>query len=229
MRCRSRTRRDADHEEAHEHADVSERVDHEALGFAIPRDDDPGDRRADQTSGVRNQRGQRHCVRQIFLAADELDQVRVAHRQLDCNEDAHQHGQRDDVPWREDARHCQRSQRDRLQHLEDLRREHHAMQIPAVGPQAGERREQQNGNAPGETEHAEKRGRAGQAVEQPALRDRLHPVADERKRLARCEERKVAVTESAQNPHVKESPYCEKSANSNLPRRMSRDTITGSR
>ena len=55
----------------------------EARRFAVTGDHDACDRGTDETAAIADQRRHRDGVREVFLAADELDQIRVAHRKLD--------------------------------------------------------------------------------------------------------------------------------------------------
>jgi hypothetical protein len=63
---------------------------------------------------------------------------------------------------------------------------------------AAESGQEENWDLAGESEKAEQNRRLGQPLDEPELRSRLHPRANERDKLAREEELKVAVLEGAE-------------------------------
>ena len=88
-------------------------------------------------------------------------------------------------------------------HLDILRAEQDVAAIDAVGDDAADQREQQNGDLAEEAIETEKEGRAGEGEDQPALSDDLHPGADGGGAGANPEEAKIAVMESLKDaaPH----------------------------
>ena len=88
---------------------------------------------------------------------------------------------------------CQRSQHKRQDHGGYLGRDHHAMTVVAVGNGSADGRQQKHGDLRRESDRAEQNGRTCQAVDQPGLRDTLHPGPDEGNELAAEKQPKIAV------------------------------------
>jgi len=86
---------------------------------------------------------------------------------------------------------------ERENHGGGLRADNHAMAIPTVGRHAAYWREQEYGYLSGEADYAEKQRGARKAINQPGLRDILHPGADERDELSAEEKLEVAMAKRA--------------------------------
>jgi hypothetical protein len=67
------------------------------------------------------------------------------------------------------------------------------MAIPTIGGQPADGGEQEYGNLPREAHDAEKERRSRQAINEPSLRNVLHPGADERNHLPAEEKLEVAM------------------------------------
>ena len=83
----------------------------------------------------------------------------------------------------------------RGRHLHVLRDQQQLLAIVAIGDDAAEQREQQDGQLAEEVVQAEVEGRLGQVEDEPALRDLLHPGADGRRECAEPEDPEVTVGE----------------------------------
>jgi len=79
-----------------------------------------------------------------------------------------------------------------------LWRDEHALPVHAVRDDAAERRQEEDRHLAGEPDEPEQRGGSGQPVDQPRLRDHLHPGADERDELPGEEEAVVSMREGAE-------------------------------
>ena len=90
------------------------------------------------------------------------------------------------------------AKRERLQERQHLRHDEHAMPIPAIDVDAGERREKQRGDLAEEADQAEQKSGIGQPVDEPAGGDPRDPRADERNALTEKEEPVVAASEGAE-------------------------------
>ena len=67
------------------------------------------------------------------------------------------------------------------------------MTVISVTNITAERSQEEDGDLAGKSENAEQGRRMGHLVDEPELRGRLHPCANERNQLTRKEELKVAV------------------------------------
>jgi hypothetical protein len=85
-----------------------------------------------------------------------------------------------------------------LQQRESLSRHKKPAAGPAVGQQAAEQAERQHGRLSDKPDQAEQEWGAGEAVDQPALGEALHPRAAQRESLAGEEEAEITVTERAE-------------------------------
>ena len=82
---------------------------------------------------------------------------------------------------------------ERRRHLHVLRCEQQPPAVVAIGDDAAEQREQQDGQLAEEVVEAEVEGRLGQVEDEPALRHLLHPGADRRGERAEPEDPEVPV------------------------------------
>jgi hypothetical protein len=60
----------------------------------------------------------------------------------------------------------------------------HALAIGAIGSDAADGRDQENGDLAGEANRAQEQSRSGQTVDEPGLCNGLHPGADKRDELS---------------------------------------------
>ena len=98
-----------------------------------------------------------------------------------------------------DSRHGKNSEGQGLDHGNDLRNDQYAMAIPAVCIDAGNRREEEDGDLAGKTDYAQKKCRIGKTVDEPAHGDLLHPCPDERNALTAEEEPVISMVQSPEN------------------------------
>src|ERR1039458_10682168 len=75
---------------------------------------------------------------------------------------------------------------------------HQSLAIDAVGGDASERRNEEDGNLAGKADASQQQGRFRHAVDEPGLGYGLHPGADERDKLSAEEELKIAVAQGTQ-------------------------------
>ena len=168
--------------------DVADRVDQEAPALAHRRDHDAGDGGSRDARAVDHRRVQRDRVEQVLAAADHLDHERLPRRDVERVRDAEQRSQDEEMPHLDGAgeRDCREDEREN--HHGGLRADEDAPPIRAIRHDAAERRQQKDRNLARESDQAEKRRGAREPVDQPRLRDGLHPGADEGDELAREEE-----------------------------------------
>ena len=73
------------------------------------------------------------------------------------------------------------------------------MAVVSIGKGPAEGRKQKNRKLSCESDESEQDGRAGQPIDEPRLRDRLHPGAGERDELAAEEEPVIPVPQRPEN------------------------------
>ena len=178
------------HEEAGQHGDVADGVREEAPPLADDGDEDAGHRRADHARAVEHRGVEGDGVHQI-VALDHLDDEGLPRRHVEGVDDAEERGQDDDVPLVDAPGQRERRQDERQDHRARLRDDDDAAAVDAVGHVAAERRDEEDRDLPGEADRAEEERGVGEAVDQPRLRHRLHPRADEGNELAAEEETEV--------------------------------------
>ena len=89
----------------------------------------------------------------------------------------------------------QRGKNKRQHHGASLRGDDDAMAIMPVGNRPAYRRQQKDGNLPRESNRSQQQGRSREPVNQPRLRDHLHPGANQRDELAGKEQLEIAMTQ----------------------------------
>jgi hypothetical protein len=102
------------------------------------------------------------------------------------------------VPHLDRAGVSQTGEQQALHHGHALGGKQQFSAVEAVGPDAAEGSEHQDGDLPGKARDPEQPGRAGEPVDQPAHGDQLYPGADHRQRLPAEKQPVVTVAESAQ-------------------------------
>ena len=158
----------------------------------------PANRGSGHARAVEHRGVERNRIQQIF-APHHFDQKRLPRRHVECVHRAQQRRERNDFPHADASGERQRRQRERQHHRRRLRRDHHALARPPVGHESRQRREQKNGNLAHEAEHAEQHRRSRQPVNQPRLRDRLHPRADQRNNLSAEKKLEISMLQRAEN------------------------------
>ena len=177
--------------ESGDHADVAETIRQEAPALTHERDDGAGDRGPDEPCAVDHGRVERDGVRQI-AALDELDDERLAGGDVEGVGDAEQRRKREDVPDADDAAKRECGEPERQHHHRALRRDENAAPVQPIGQDTAKRGEQEHRNLAREADEPEQQRRSRQAIDEPGLRDHLHPRADERDELPGDEEPVVA-------------------------------------
>ena len=94
-------------------------------------------------------------------------------------------------------RQGERRQNERQQHRRNLRANHHMLAVDAIGDNAADRRDQEDGNLAGKAHCPQLQSRSRQPVDQPRLGDGLHPGADQRDQLSAEKELEVAMAQGA--------------------------------
>src|SRR5205823_13975283 len=93
------------------------------------------------------------------------------------------------------ARKRQHRKHQTEQHRRNLRREENVFARFRIGHDAGEWRQHEDGNLPGESNQTKQRRGSGQPIDKPRLGDILYVSADERNELATQEELKISIFE----------------------------------
>jgi hypothetical protein len=131
-------------------------------------------------------------------ARHQLRDERMPRRQLEGLHHAEQQRQRQDVPRLHPATEREHGQRQRLQHGQRLRAQQQVAtreavgQHPAVQPQHQARQHQRRAR------QAEYQAGLREPVQQPGLRQALHPGAGQRHQLTEIEQAEVAMPEGTQ-------------------------------
>ena len=140
---------------------------------------------------------QRDRVRQVFPVLDQFQQECLSRGRLEGVDDSEEQGKGDHVRHLDQAEKGQHSQRQRLQKRERLDDHQQVPAVHPIGPHAGDRRQEQHWQLLRSGRYAEEQGGAGQPVNQPAHRHRLHPGPEERETLPGVEDAEVAGAKGA--------------------------------
>jgi len=177
---------------------IAQRVPQEAPALTHPSHQDAGQGRAHHPGSVDHRRVQADRVGQV-LAAHHLDRERLARGDVEGVGDPQQDGQDVQMPDLDLLGQGEGGQQTGQQHGGRLGLEQDAAAVEAVGHQASQRDDQEDGNLRGKADHPQLHRRAGQAVDQPGLRHGLHPGADQRDHLPRGEKAEVPVAQGPED------------------------------
>ena len=189
--------RHAHHQQAGDHGDVAGAVGEEAPALADDGYQQAGNGRTDNARRVEHGRVQRDGVHEVGLA-DHLHDEGLARGDVEGVDHAEQRGKHEDVPDLDGVGEGQSREDEGQQHGGGLGGDDHAPAAVTIGDDAGDGGEQKERNLPGESDAAQQHQRPGDAVDQPGLREVLHPGAAQRNELAREKELEVAVLQGAQ-------------------------------
>ena len=184
-------------EQADDHRDERDRVHPEALGEPDRRDEHAADRRTDDPGGVEEHRVERDGVDDL-VAADHLDDERLASRVVEGVDEAEDRREHVDVPELDPVRGDEDGQDERLDHRRRLGDQQHPPLRQAVDDHPGEEGEDRHRQELEGGDGAERERRVGEPQDEPRLPDRLHPGADERDELAEPEEPEVVVAQGVE-------------------------------
>jgi hypothetical protein len=95
------------------------------------------------------------------------------------------------------SRDHERRQYEESQHRTELRQDHYASAVGAIGNRAAEQGQSDSRDREGQAGYAKKQGRIGHFEDQPALRNRFHVLRQNGKKLSEPVETVVAVTQRA--------------------------------
>ena len=169
-------------------------VEPEAAGRPERAVDRPGDGGSHDARQVELDRVERDRVQEVC----RLDQARdhgLHDGRVERARRAGDHGDRDHVPDGDVSARGEERQRERRRREHHLCPEHDRPAARPVGDGAAQEAEREHRQVAAEADRAEQRGAAGEVVDQPAERDRLHPEADVRDERAAPEESIAARTE----------------------------------
>ncbi len=155
-----------------------------------------GDCRADDARAVEHGRVQGDGIHQVF-AADHVDEECLPRGNVERIDHTESGGQHHDLPHLDAMGEGERRENRRQNHRRDLRADDHAPAIMTVGHDATDWRHDEHGDLAGEAYRAQQQRRIGHAIDQPRLRNGLHPGADQRDQLAGKEQLEVAMTKCA--------------------------------
>src|ERR1700691_1603176 len=179
-------------ERADDDSDVADGVGEKTPAFTDPRYKQTGYRRAYYTGAVEHGGIQGDRVHQV-VPADHIDQKRLPGRNIKCVHGTEQSCENHNLPDGDDVEKSKDCEDACENHRRDLRADDDAMAIPAVCRHAANGSEQEHGYLPRETYDAQKERRSRQAINQPGLRNVLHPGADKRDQLSAEEKLEVAM------------------------------------
>ncbi len=191
-------RRDGHEQQAGNHGDIARAVGEEAPAFADGRHGHAGDGRAEDAGAIEHGGIQGDGIDQIF-PVHHLDDKRLAGRDVESVHHAEQRGQQHDLPDLDVFEQRQRGKDERQQHGRRLRGDDDAMSAVTVREHAPHRRQQKDRDLPRKAYQPEQQRRPREPVDEPRLRDRLHPGADHRDDLAAEEQPVVAVPQRAKH------------------------------
>ncbi len=127
-------------------------------------------------------------IAQVPLVVDHVNDKGLPRRDVQGIDAAQEQAQHDDVPDRHGTRQDEHRQRQGLRHGQRLGQDQGPVAVPAVRQDPREGRDDKRGKLARKTDHPQQEDRIGQAVDQPAQRDLLHPGADQGNALAREEQ-----------------------------------------
>ena len=165
--------------EGDDHRHEGEGVDREAGADAEGRDQQPGDRRADDPRRLDDDAVEADRVDDP-VGADHLDHEALPGRVVDRVDRAHREDREVDHPGRDDAGAGDREEADRGERHQRLGHHQQPPLREAVGEQPAPGAEEEHRQELQRRGQADRDAAAGQAEDQPERGDRLHPVAGER-------------------------------------------------
>lgn len=136
-------------------------------------------------------------IHKVFFA-DHVDQEGLPAWDIEGVHHSEQTGKQKDMPDLNAAAQRKQGENSSENHGADLGRNYQALAINAVGGDPSEGSKEEDGNLAGKANASQQQSRLRHAVDQPRLRDTLHPGAGQGDELSAEEELKVAVTQGAQ-------------------------------
>src|ERR1700685_3044874 len=176
--------RDRHGEQGSNDREITEAIDQEAIALAEDGNNDSGNRGAEKSSHVYHGRVEGNSVAQVGTVLDHLNHEGLARGHVEGVDDALSQPQPNYFANGNDSGQSQSSQRERLQHGENLRDDQGSVAVPSVHPDTGERSQKETWYPGREANDAQQPCRAGYSVHEPTRGDLRHPSADQRYRLA---------------------------------------------
>ena len=173
-----------------------QRVQEETPEAAPRRQRHSRQQRPDDAREIELQRVHRHRVRQTRSVFEQIDDHRLPCRRRERLRDADDERSDDDLPDGDAMEIDRERQQERGERLRDLRDRHDALPVDLIGEHAAGQHEHDRRRRAREADEAEKERRVGEPIDEPALRDRLHPRADVRDELRGPEAAVVGFLES---------------------------------
>ena len=195
---RALARRDGHQQQADDHRNVTHAVGEEAPAFADGRHRDAGDGGPQNAGAVEHGGIQRDGIDQVFRH-HHFDDERLARRNIKRIHHAQQRRQQHDFPHLDVSEQGQRRKDEGEQHRGGLRGNHGAMPAVTVREQSPQGSEEEHRNLPREPHQPQQQRRLGEPIDQPRLRNRLHPGANQRDDLAAEEQPVIAVPQGAEH------------------------------
>jgi hypothetical protein len=155
-------------------SDIADRVQQKAPPLTQRGDEQACDARPEDARAVEHRRVHRDRIHQIFLP-DHVDEKRLTGRNVECVHDAEERRDGNHMPHSYGPLERQHREKPGQQHRRRLRGDDDGAAIGVIGGDPADGREKKDGDLAGESDGAEQERRAGQPVDEPRLRDRLHP------------------------------------------------------
>ena len=194
------------HQQSNDHCDVTYAIGEETPPFAQFGHQDSRHCGPDYACPIEHGRVECNRIHQVFLA-HHVNQKSLACRNI---ERVHHPEERGQYEYQPDATFnlvgkSESCQDKRQQHRCDLRGDDHPLPVKTIGNDPSNGRKQENRNLAGKTHSPKLQTRPGQPVDEPRLRHRLHPRADQGDKLSTEEKLEVTVSK---RPSRRLPPRC---------------------
>ena len=182
------------HEESGDDGEKAKAIDEKARWDTDRRHEQAGDRRTDDTGAVESGAVEGDGVHQI-LAAGHLNHERLPGRHIESHRDSAQDGKHDDVPGLDQLAPGERSYGKRKDHGAGVGDHDHVTFRVTIGHPSAPRGEEKHRRRCRRGDETEQGFRAGELINEPALRRGRHPRAGKRDELAGKKEPEIPMPE----------------------------------
>jgi len=185
--------------ESHDYADKAQPINEKADAFTQERDQYSCNGRSHKAGAVEHKRIQGNRISEVLRFIYHFYYEGLAGGHIEGIDHADKDTQSNNLPDMYRSREGKKGKGQGLDHGKGLSGNQHTMAIPSVRIYAGNRREKEDRDLTGKTYDAQEQCRIGEAIDQPAHGDLLHPGSDERDALTAKEEPVILVVQSPED------------------------------